>query len=106
MQPYFQSKVFPGPDTQSDDKLLGVAREWGTTIFHIVRSYRMGPESDPTAVVDENLSVHELEGLRVVDASIMPNMPSANINAATIMIAEKASSVIPNIGPPAPVTIL
>ena len=55
---------------------------------------RMGPASDPTAVVDDELRVRGIEGLRVADASIMPNMPSANICAATMMIAEKAADMI------------
>ena len=55
---------------------------------------RMGPATDSTAVVDDQLRVHGLDGLRVVDASIMPTMPSANLNAATMMIAEKASDLI------------
>jgi choline dehydrogenase len=60
----------------------------------------MGPSTDPTAVVDDRLRVHGLEGLRVVDASIMPRMISANLNASTLMIADKASDFIR--GRPAP----
>ena len=55
---------------------------------------RMGPATDPTAVVDDELRVHGLDALRVVDASIMPTMPSANLNAPTLMVAEKASDMI------------
>jgi choline dehydrogenase len=57
-------------------------------------SCRMAPDSDPTAVVDDQLRVRGLEGLRVVDASIMPTMPSANLNASVLMIAEKAADMI------------
>jgi choline dehydrogenase len=55
---------------------------------------KMGPASDPMAVVDDQLRVHGLEGLRVADSSVMPSMPSANTCAATMMIAEKASDMI------------
>ena len=55
---------------------------------------RMGPATDPTAVVDDELRVHGLDALRVVDASIMPTVPSANLNAPTLMVAEKASDMI------------
>jgi choline dehydrogenase len=65
----------------------------------------MGPRSDPSAVVDDHLRVHGLEGLRVVDSSIMPAMPSANICAATMMVAEKASDLILGKAPLAPITI-
>jgi choline dehydrogenase len=80
--------------SSADDDLLATARERGTTVFHMMGTCKMGPASDPMAVVDDRLRVHGLEGLRVVDASIMPTMPSANTNAATLMIAEKASSFI------------
>jgi choline dehydrogenase len=94
LAPYFDGEVFPGSDVQSDDELMAAAKERGTTTFHTMGTCRMGPATDPSAVVDDQLRVHGLEGLRVVDASIMPTMPSANLNAAVIMIAEKASDMI------------
>lgn len=91
---YYDREEFPGPDKQSDDDLLTAAKQRGTTTFHLMGSCRMAPDTDPTAVVDDQLRVHGLEGLRVVDASIMPTMPSANLNASVLMIAEKASDMI------------
>ena len=79
---------------QSDDELLAAAKQRGTTTFHPAGTCRMGPRTDPLAVVDDQLRVHGLEGLRVIDASIMPTMLSANLNAATLMIADKASDLI------------
>ncbi len=94
LQPYYDYEDFPGPKVQSDDELLGAAKERGTTTFHPSGTSRMGPRTDPLAVVDDQLRVHGLEGLRVVDASVMPTMLSANLNASTLMIAEKASDMI------------
>jgi choline dehydrogenase len=91
---YYDREEFPGPNVQSDDELLGAAKQRGTTTFHLMGTCRMAPDSDPTAVVDDQLRVRGLEGLRVVDASIMPTMPSANLNAAVLMIAEKAADMI------------
>ena len=94
MEPYFEGEIYPGDEVVTDDALLDTARQRGTTVFLMMGTCRMGPDSDPTAVVDHGLRVHGIEGLRVVDASIMPTMPSANTNAATLMIAEKASAMI------------
>ncbi|MCA8929474.1 MAG: GMC family oxidoreductase N-terminal domain-containing protein [Alphaproteobacteria bacterium] len=91
---YFEREEFPGADAQSDDELLAFAKERGTTTFHLMGTCRMAPPTDPTAVVDDRLRVHGLEGLRVADASIMPMMLSANLNAATLMIGEKAADMI------------
>ena len=66
---------------------------------------RMGPANDPTSVVDDELRVRGLEGLRVADASIMPMMLSANLNAATMMIADKASDFIRRKAPPQPIVV-
>jgi choline dehydrogenase len=65
----------------------------------------MGPESDPSAVVDAECRVHGIESLRVVDASIMPNIPSGNLNAPTIMLAEKAADLISGRPPPEPIDV-
>ena len=86
----------PGDDIQSDDELLDFARQRGTTAFHLMGTCRMGPATDPSTVVDDELRVHGMKGLRVADASIMPMMPSSNTNAPTIMIGEKAADMIRN----------
>ncbi len=105
LEPYYAHEDFPGPDVQSDDELLQAAKERGTTTFHPAGTCRMGPATDPVAVVDDHLRVHGLEGLRVVDASIMPTMLSANLNAATMMIADKASDLILGKVAPEPVIL-
>jgi choline dehydrogenase-like flavoprotein len=99
MQPYYDGEIYPGEDVQSDDEMLAAARQWGNTTYHVMGTCRMGPSSDNTAVVDDQLRVHGLQGLRVIDASIMPAMISANLAAATMMIAEKGSDMI--LGKPA-----
>jgi choline dehydrogenase len=82
----------PGPDLTSDAQLLEAAGELGTTIFHPVGSCKMG--SDSMAVVSDRLEVHGVSGLRVIDASVMPQITSGNTNAPTVMIAEKGAAFI------------
>jgi choline dehydrogenase len=91
---YMKRELTPGPDAQSDDEILGACRALGTTIFHPAGTARMGQASDSDAVVDAELKVHGLQGLRVVDCSIMPTLVSGNTNIPAIMIAEKASDMI------------
>ena len=94
MKPYVDHEVSPGDHVQSDEELIEAARHVGSTTYHVMGTCRMGPESDPTAVVDSQLRVRGLEGLRVIDASIMPTMLSANLNAAALMIGEKGADMV------------
>ena len=103
LAPYCEREDFPGPGVQSDDEFLDAATRRGQTTFHPGCTCRMGPASDPNAVVDDELRVHGLEALRVIDASIMPRMISANLNASTLMIADKASDLIRGRAAPEPV---
>jgi choline dehydrogenase len=105
LRPYYDYEAFPGETVESDEDLLGAAKQRGTTTFHPAGTCRMGPAGDPLAVVDDQLRLHGLDGLRVIDASIMPAMLSANLNAATLMIADKASDLIRGRPPPEPVVL-
>jgi choline dehydrogenase len=89
---YIVREEFPGPQAQTDDDLLAVLRESGDTVFHPTSTCRMG--TDERSVVDSQLRVRGLAGLRVVDASVMPAVVSGNTNAAVIAIAEKGADLI------------
>jgi choline dehydrogenase len=92
LSPYVVEEVDPGVKVASDEALLAYCRARGTTIYHPTSTCRMG--NDPLAVVDQNLRLRGIDGLRVVDASVMPDLVSGNTNAPIIMIAEKASEMI------------
>ena len=92
LKPFIVGEHLPGPGVQTDDELLDSARNIAQTIYHPTSTCKMG--ADAMAVVNERLQVHGIEGLRVVDASVMPTITSGNTNAPTIMIAEKASDMI------------
>jgi choline dehydrogenase len=94
MAPYFDGEDFPGEAVQSDADLMEALKQRGTTTFHPMGACRMGPAEQKGTVVDDCLKVHGLDGLRVIDASIMPTMPSANLNASVIMIAEKGAEAM------------
>jgi choline dehydrogenase len=95
LQPYHPEEYLPGPSVGDDDASLAkAAGDIGTTIFHPIGTAKMGLPSDPMAVVDERLRVMGLDGLRVVDASVMPSITSGNTNTPTIMIADKAAEMI------------
>jgi choline dehydrogenase len=91
---YVAEEVLPGPTARTDDDLMAYARRQGLGGYHYCGTCKMGPESDRSSVVDSNLRVHGIDRLRVVDASIMPDITSGNTNAPTMMIAEKAADMI------------
>jgi choline dehydrogenase len=88
---YCPEEFLPGARFQSDLELAGAASQIGTTIFHPVGTCKMGPNSDPNAVVDSQLRCHGISGLRIADASVMPTITSGNTNSPTLMIAERAA---------------
>jgi choline dehydrogenase len=92
MQGIAADEIAPGVTIQADDELLDWIRNNAETTYHPVGTCKMG--SDPMAVVDDQLRVHGMEGLRVADASIMPTLTSGNTNAPSIMIGEKASRMV------------
>ncbi|EHK63855.1 GMC family oxidoreductase [Achromobacter arsenitoxydans] len=94
LAPYFDSESLPGPLCESDSELLDFARRLGVSSYHVNGTARMGPAGDRYAVVDAQLRVHGVQNLRVIDSSVMPAMPSANICAATMMIGNKAADLI------------
>jgi choline dehydrogenase-like flavoprotein len=94
LAPYCEREDFPGPGVQSDDEFLDAATRRGQTTFHSGCTCRMGPASAPNAVVDDELRVHGLDALRMI---------SANLNASTLMIADKASDLIRGRAAPEPV---
>ena len=92
MDRYRAYEMNPGDKIQSDAELLQFARETGQTTYHAIGTCKMG--HDPMAVVDDRLRVRGIAGLRVIDASMMPTVPSGNTNAAVIMIAEKGADLV------------
>ncbi len=92
LRPFVVREHVPNNNPQTDEELLDTARNISQTIYHPASTCKMG--NDDAAVVDHRLRVHGIEGLRVADASIMPEIVSGNTNAPTIMIAEKAADMI------------
>ena len=92
LKQFVREETLPGSHVQSDDELLDYARRNGSTCYHASCTCMMGPHA--MAVVDDELRVHGLDGLRVIDASVMPAVTSTNTNAPTIMIAEKGADMI------------
>jgi choline dehydrogenase-like flavoprotein len=96
LKPYRPDEILPGPKVRDDDEaaLVKAAGDIGTTIFHPVGTAKMGRDTDPSAVVDARLKLIGIDGLRVVDASVMPTITSGNTNSPTVMIAEKGAGMI------------
>ena len=98
-------ETLPGEGVRSDDEILHWARQYGATVWHLIGTCRMGPAADKSTVVSDQLKVHGLQNLRVIDASVMPTMPSANTYSSTMVIAEKGSDLIRGRDAPAPVAL-
>ena len=103
--PFAAGEIAPGRDCRSDDQIDAHIRATAITVHHPLGTCKMGRASDPTAVVDPELKVLGVEALRVVDASVMPDLVGGNINAPVIMIAEKAADLIRGRTPLAPVNV-
>jgi choline dehydrogenase len=86
------AEILPGSDVRSDDELIDYARRNGSTVYHASGTCKMG--SDGVAVVDDQLRIHGLDCIRVIDASVMPTVTSTNTNAPTFMIAEKGADMV------------
>jgi choline dehydrogenase len=91
---YTVSETLPGVQIERNDEMLDFAKRFGVSSYHVNGTARMGLSTDRLAVVDDQLKVHGIAALRIVDASVMPTIPSANTSAATMMIAEKAADMI------------
>ena len=91
---YAGKEIGPGPNVQSEDDLDEYIKSNAETAYHPCGTAKMG--IDKMAVVDENLRIYGLQNIRVIDASVMPEIPSGNLNAPTLMIAEKGSDLILN----------
>jgi choline dehydrogenase len=102
--PHRTFEILPGAEVETDEQILDYWRREGMSVYHPVGSAKMGPASDPYAVVDDQLRVHGVDGLRVVDASIFPFVPSGNTHAPTVAVAERASDLILGRRPLEPVT--
>jgi choline dehydrogenase len=94
LAPFRPEEFRPGVSVTTDDDLLRAASDLGTTIFHPVGTAKMGTKQDSLAVVDERLRLRGIEGVRIADASVMPNITSGNTNSPTMMIAEKAAQMM------------
>ena len=105
LAPYFEAETLPGPTVTTDAEWLQFARRSGNTAYHMVGTCSMGPASNALSVVDADLRVHGMQALRVVDASVMPRVPSANTLAATLMVAERAADCIRGMPPLPPVRL-
>jgi len=105
LAPFIAGEIAPGPASQADGALDAHIRATGITVHHPLGTCKMGLPSDPMAVVDPELRVLGVGALRVVDASVMPDLVGGNINAPVIMIAEKAADLIRGRTPLAPVNV-
>jgi choline dehydrogenase-like flavoprotein len=94
LTPWVARELAPGPDATTDDELLDYIHQCHNTVYHPAATARMGAVSDPMAVLDPQLRVKGVTGLRVVDASAMPKLPAVNPNITVMTMAEKCADLI------------
>ena len=100
LAPYIEAEIAPGPSASTDEELLDFARRNASTAYHLSGTCKMGAANDPAAVVDEQLRVIGIEGLRVADCSIMPTVVSGNTGATALLIGAKGADMILGRSPP------
>jgi choline dehydrogenase-like flavoprotein len=105
LAPFTTTEISPGRNCRSDADIDAHIRATAITVHHPLGTCKMARPSDPSGVVDPELKVLGVDGLRVVDASVMPDLIGGNINAAVIMIAEKAADLMRDRAPPLPVNV-
>jgi len=105
LESFVANEIGPGPDCNSDDQIDAYVRATAITVHHPLGTCKMGGANDPKAVVDAECKVIGVDGLRVVDASVMPDLVGGNINAPVIMIAEKSADMIRGRPPLAPADV-
>jgi len=93
-QEHATHEILPGPSVQTDAEILDFWRKEAMSTYHPVGSAKMGGSDDPSAVVDNELRVHGIEGLRVVDCSVFPLIPSGNTHAPVVAVADRAADLI------------
>ncbi len=105
LDPFRGREINPGEGVKSRADIDAYMRRTAWTVHHPLGTCKMGVESDDMAVVDHQLRVRGIDGLRVIDASVLPDMPGGNINAPVIMVAERAADLIRGRKPLAPATL-
>ena len=96
MSGWVRREVFPGPGVTSDEEISALARATSHTVYHVSCTARMGADDDPGAVLDPQLRVRGIAGLRVADASAFPSLTTVNPMVAVLMLAERAADLIRN----------
>ena len=94
LAPYIDYEGYEGSHIQSGKELLDIDHQWSTAIYHLMGTFWLTPKTDPSAAVDDQLWALRIQSLRAIDASIMPTMPSANLNDGVLIIEENSADLM------------